>query len=204
MIRQDRRAGPLGRTSVLLRTPDRTAGAICESESSLFKGLRRHFRSSVLRVVDAAPKVAVSAIARSSAPKGRRPGPLRLALDEAEKRVNRNLHFAKRNQPFRGHAVSHWNHYERRIRHFAGLFVFKGLAPFSFRRFRGMFVFNDLALLPVSPRNSPSPGAPSPIGVLLDIGNDADAFPICQGLCSLEPPGGRPKGVLCQCLISVY
>jgi len=46
---------------------------------------------------------------------------------------------------FAGHAVSHWNHYDRRIRHFAGLFVFKGLAPFSFRRFHGLFIFNVLA-----------------------------------------------------------
>src|SRR6185437_10691005 len=46
---------------------------------------------------------------------------------------------------FAGHAVSHWNPYERRIRHFAGSFVFKSLAPFSFRRFHGAPVFNGLA-----------------------------------------------------------
>jgi len=57
---------------------------------------------------------------------------------------------------FAGHGVSHWNPYNRRIRHFAELFVFNSLAPFSFRRFRGLFVFNDLARLVVSPESFPS------------------------------------------------
>src|SRR6185312_14878591 len=117
--------------------------AINESESSLFKRLRRHFRSS--------PRPSLA----------RRDGRGRFAsrLDETEKR-GKNEPFISRGETerFARHVLSHWNRYERRIRHFAGLFVFKGLAPFSFRRFRGMFVFNDLAPLPVSPRNSPLPG----------------------------------------------
>ena len=52
---------------------------------------------------------------------------------------------------FAGHDVSHWNPYGRRIGHFAELFIFKGLTPFSFRRIHGVFVFNDLAPLFVSP-----------------------------------------------------
>src|SRR6185437_10033721 len=51
---------------------------------------------------------------------------------------------------FATHAVSHWNPYERRIGYFAGSFVFKSLAPFSFRRFHGAPVFNGLAPLFVS------------------------------------------------------
>jgi hypothetical protein len=46
----------------------------------------------------------------------------------------RKCRFAKRNERFRKAGISHWNPYERRIAHFAGLFVFKGLAAFSFRR----------------------------------------------------------------------
>src|SRR6185437_65782 len=92
--------------------------------------------------------------------KARRAGRFASRLDEAEKR-GKNEPFISRGETerFARHVLSHWNRYGRRIRHFAGLFVFKGLAPFSFRRFRGMFVFNDLALLPVSPRNSPPPRA---------------------------------------------
>jgi hypothetical protein len=52
---------------------------------------------------------------------------------------------------FAWHGVSHWNPYERRIRHFAGLFVFSDLALFSFRRFHGLFVSKDLAPLFISP-----------------------------------------------------
>jgi hypothetical protein len=55
---------------------------------------------------------------------------------------------------FAGHGVSHWNPYERRINHFAGLFVFKGLTPLSLRSFHGLFVFNALAPLLLSPRNA--------------------------------------------------
>ena len=34
---------------------------------------------------------------------------------------------------FAGWVLSHWNHYMRRINHFAGLFVFNGLTALSFR-----------------------------------------------------------------------
>jgi len=66
-------------------------------------------------------------------------------LDEAENGQDEILISPSETKRFAGHAVSHWNHYDRRIRHFAGLFVFKGLAPFSFRRFHGLFIFNVLA-----------------------------------------------------------
>jgi hypothetical protein len=62
----------------------------------------------------------------------------------AESRQNEPFISPGETKRFARHAVSHWNRYERRIRRFAGLFVFKGLAPISFRRFRGVFVFNDL------------------------------------------------------------
>ena len=62
------------------------------------------------------------------------PGRFSSRLDELKRRTQRTLHFAKRNEAFRRHAVNHWNRYEPRIRHFAGLFVFKGLASFLFRR----------------------------------------------------------------------
>src|SRR5689334_19811503 len=48
---------------------------------------------------------------------------------------------------FARRVVTHWNRYERRIKHFAGLFVFNGLTPVSFRRFHGSFLFNGLAQL---------------------------------------------------------
>src|SRR6185437_16131395 len=67
------------------------------------------------------------------------------------KRTRRTLHFAKRNEAFRRHAVNHWNPYGGETKHFAGLFVFKGLTPFSFRRVFESFVFNGLAPLFVSP-----------------------------------------------------
>jgi hypothetical protein len=54
---------------------------------------------------------------------------------------------------FAPHGVSYWNPYERRIRHFAALFVFKGLALISFRRFFSAPVFSDFAPLFVSRRN---------------------------------------------------
>jgi hypothetical protein len=43
--------------------------------------------------------------------------------------------FAKGNERFRKAERKSSNHYERRITHFAGLFVFKGLVALSFRRF---------------------------------------------------------------------
>ncbi|HXE25848.1 MAG TPA: hypothetical protein VN637_13250 [Roseiarcus sp.] len=81
-------------------------------------------------------------------------------LDEAENGQDEILISPSETKRFAGHAVSHWNHYDRRIRHFAGLFVFKGLAPFSFRRFHGLFIFNVLAPIFLSPRNSPRPRKP--------------------------------------------
>jgi hypothetical protein len=96
-------------------------GAIPESISSDFNGLRRHFRSAWTRL---------------------RNGPNEALISPGE---------TKR---FAAHALSRWNRYERRIRHFAELFVFNGLTSFSFRRFHGLFVFTDLAPLSVSPRNS--------------------------------------------------
>jgi hypothetical protein len=44
---------------------------------------------------------------------------------------------------FARHAVSHWNPYGRRIKHFVILFVFKGLSSFWFRRFHGAPVSNN-------------------------------------------------------------
>jgi hypothetical protein len=61
--------------------------------------------------------------------------------------------FPKRNEAFRGACASDWNRYGRRISHFAGSFVFKGLATFSFRPIHGLFVFNALAPFFISPRN---------------------------------------------------
>ena len=77
---------------------------------------------------------------------------------EAEKRANETAISPSETKRFAGHALSLWNPYERRIRHFAGLFVFKDLTPFSFRRIHGLFVFNDLAPFFVSPV-SPKPVA---------------------------------------------
>jgi len=80
-------------------------------------------------------------------------GPFRFARRRGRKTKPISPSETKR---FAGHAVSHWNPYERRIRHFAELCVFNSLAPFSFRRFRGLFVFNGLARLVVSPESFPS------------------------------------------------
>jgi hypothetical protein len=96
-------------------------GAIRESESSLFNRLRRHFRVGAGCDLwgggaDAAGRTVSLRAARR--------------LKDGQ---NGTPHFAKRNETFRTHVASHWNHYERRIRHFAELFVFKGLAPFSVR-----------------------------------------------------------------------
>ncbi len=52
---------------------------------------------------------------------------------------------------FASRHVSRWNPYERRISHFARLFVFSGLTPVSFRRFHGLFVSNGLAPFFISP-----------------------------------------------------
>src|SRR6185312_15802660 len=77
-------------------------------------------------------------------------GPFRFARRRGRKTKPISPSETKR---FAGHAVSHWNPYERRIRHFAELCVFKGLASVSFRRIHGLCVFNDLAPFFVSPRN---------------------------------------------------
>src|SRR5262249_1656260 len=49
--------------------------------------------------------------------------------------TRKRAHFAMRNETFPWRGVSHWNRYGRRISHFAGSGVFKGLPPVSFRRF---------------------------------------------------------------------
>jgi hypothetical protein len=54
---------------------------------------------------------------------------------------------------FAGRVVSHWNPYGSRIRHFAGLFVFNDLSPFSFRRFRSM-LFRPLERRPIASRSA--------------------------------------------------
>jgi hypothetical protein len=104
-----------------------------ESESSLFNRLRRHFRVGAGCDLwgggaDAAGRTVSLRAARR--------------LKDGQ---NGTPHFAKRNETFRAHVASHWNPYERRISDFAGSFVFKGLAPFSFRCSHGLFVFNALA-----------------------------------------------------------
>jgi hypothetical protein len=57
------------------------------------------------------------------------------AKDEPETQRQRKGRFAKGNERFRKAERKSSNHYERRITHFAGLFVFKGLVALSFRRF---------------------------------------------------------------------
>src|SRR6185437_2673069 len=80
---------------------------------------------------------------------------------------------------------------------FAGVFVFKGLARFSFRRFHQVFVFNDLAHRFVSPRYPHPPPNLAPQGApkaglyfcMTEI--LIGAFPVCQefvrGSRSLTP-----------------
>jgi hypothetical protein len=82
------------------------------------------------------------AATRSDAPtdeEGRPTAPLRVGASTGPKNgQNETLISPGETKRFAGRVVSHWNHYGRRIRHFAGLFVFNDLSPFSFRRFRSM------------------------------------------------------------------
>jgi hypothetical protein len=91
----------------------------------------------------------------SGSPKGTGGGPFRFAPRRGTGQ-NETLISPGETKRFAGHVVSHWNRYERRIRRFAELFVFKGFAPLLFRRFHGAFVFNGLAPLFVSPEPLPA------------------------------------------------
>jgi hypothetical protein len=85
----------------------------------------------------------------SDAPKG--DAVLLRAWTKPKKGQNETLISPSEAKRFAAHGVSRWNPYGRRISHFAGLFVFSDLTPFSFRRFRALFVFNGLAPFFVSP-----------------------------------------------------
>jgi hypothetical protein len=69
---------------------------------------------------------------------GLRPGRSPRAWTKPKNGQNETLISQCETKRFAGHVVSHCNPYQRRISHFAVLFVFNGLASFSFRRFRGM------------------------------------------------------------------
>ncbi|HXE24597.1 MAG TPA: hypothetical protein VN637_06890, partial [Roseiarcus sp.] len=112
-----------------------------------FNGLRRHFGPSATAKRHANLRGGVADAAGCFASRS-----VRLKRGQNETLISRS-----ETKRFATHAVSHWNPYERRIRHFAGSFVFKSLAPFSFRRFHGAPVFNGLAPLFVSPFADPLP-----------------------------------------------
>jgi hypothetical protein len=86
-----------------------------------------------------------SSDARRRTRMGGRPDRFASCLGDAGKLPKRTAHSPGETKRFASHGVSRWNPYERRISHFAGLFVFSDLTPFSFRRFHGLFVSNDLA-----------------------------------------------------------
>jgi hypothetical protein len=57
------------------------------------------------------------------------------APGQSRKRRGKKRSFRDETKRFAWRIVSHWNRDGHRISHFAVLFVFNGLTPFSFRRF---------------------------------------------------------------------
>jgi hypothetical protein len=101
---------------------------------------------------------------------GRPTGPVSFrAWTKPKNGQNETLISPRETKRFASRVVSRWNHYGRRISHFAVLFVFNGLNPFSFRRFRRRPAPRSLTL-------SSAAQLQSITTIIADISKDRNSF----------------------------